>query len=202
MKAKDCLVIFFGLLLVYSCSKKDPAPAGNPDTPTVSAVINDTGFASTEGQGNITTSAFYIHRFISEKDYSSAFESQFLNDTTKVFTVTIGSLHYTSNNGVDTVSNNDFYNYLTVGNYSYADPFNSLKSVEITFTDPKSRKVFSSGLGGQQSASFNITSVQKLMYRGTAAVKVTAVFTCTLFDSNGRRKNITNGALRMYFQNH
>jgi hypothetical protein len=125
-----------------------------------------------------------------------------LNDTAKVFTVTIGSLHYSSANGIDTVTNNDFYNYLSVGNYSYSNPLNSLKGVEITFTDPKNRRTFSSSFGNQQSASFDITSVQRLTYRGTAAVKVTAVFNCTLFSTRGNQKVIKNGALRMYFQNH
>jgi hypothetical protein len=202
MKKKHCLLLLL-LLIASGCRKKDPAsPAINPETAVVSGRMNDTAFNFTEGLKNISTSAYYSTRFFTQNDFGSQFESVFLEDTTRVFTFTIGSLRFTSPTGVDTVSNADFYTYITSGNYTYTNSSAAIRGIEIKYTDPATRQVFSSTLANQNSPSFDITSVEKLTYRNTAAIKVSATFSCDLQSNTREIKRISNGVVRMYFQNH
>lgn len=202
MKKRYYILILL-LLAAAGCRKKDSAsPSIDPDTSVVSGSMNDTTFSFTDGSKNITTSAYYFTQFFTQNNFGSQFQSVFLDDTSKIFSFTIGSLRFTSASGVDTASNADFYNYITPGNYDYSSPGGTVKGVEIRFTDLRTNQVFSSDLAIQQSPSFDITSVEKLSYRNTAAVKVTATFNCKLQSNNGQIKKISNGVVRMYFQNH
>lgn len=195
------LTILF-LLPVLSCKKKDMPPQADASISKLQGELDNKPFVYTEGISNISVSSFYQPHVISGNSYGTTFESLFLKDTARIYQFSIGSLYYTSYSGVDTASNSDFENYFANTSYTYQDPHKNQRGIAVSLTDSSSGTVFSTINGEQRGSVFNVTAVEFLKYRNTNAVRMTAIFSCNLYDKRGVKKKITNGEVRMYFQNH
>ncbi|MEO7523716.1 MAG: hypothetical protein ABIT58_06450 [Ferruginibacter sp.] len=106
---------------------------------------------------------------------------------TTQFSIIKGQLHSYS-----TISNVTFKTFFAVGSVPYnADP---LDGVEITWIDEANNSwSTANGTGVQTGSVFNITNVQDEPGQTDYSVRVSASYSCTLYDSAGNSIQVTGG---------
>ena len=219
MKKLNLILLMLPVMAVWSCKKSSTTPTTTTPTPTSTAVTvnstpqysfkaDGTTYSKVEDGSSVTVNLSADRNSgVNPGDSGSATYASSFDDaggSVTYFSVSKSRLKFPALCSGCTAlypANSDFKAFFNTRSYSYGNGL-TVYGIELTWRDNSGVQWSTSmGSGNQSGSSFSITDMKDMSQLGNYYVVIKASFNCTLYNSVGQSKILTEGIVVTDFEN-